>query len=87
MGPERLITTIAIDKTATRFATGSYDYNIRLYDFTGMNKNMNAFRILEPIDSQPIKRLSYSKDSSTILTVVQVNISKYIFKGKINKIS
>jgi len=69
-GPERLVTTIAIDRTATRFSVGSYDYNMRMYDFSGMNKNMNAFRMLEPIESQPIKRLSYSKDSSKILTIV-----------------
>jgi len=43
--------------------TGSYDYFVRFWDFNGMNKSMNSFRIIEPIDSHPIKALSYSKDS------------------------
>jgi len=37
-----------VDKFASRLATGSDDYTVRLWDFYGMNKTMNSFKIVEP---------------------------------------
>jgi WD40 repeat protein len=44
---------------------------MRLWDFSGMNVNMHSFRNVEPIDGQPLRNLSFSKDSKLILGVVQ----------------
>jgi len=38
-----------IDKSGARMATGGDDYAVRLWDFHGMNKNMNSFRVIEPM--------------------------------------
>lgn len=40
--------------------------------FKGMNKSMNAFRIVEPVEGHPIRRVTYSKDSMRVLVVVAV---------------
>jgi len=50
-------------------ATGSHDYNVRLWDFSGMNRNMNSFRIFEPLESHPIRALSFNANGKLILVV------------------
>lgn len=35
-----------MDPKGIRMATGGLDYHVRLWDFHGMNKNMNSFRII-----------------------------------------
>lgn len=38
-----------IDKSGSRMATGGDDYIVRLWDFHGMNKSMNSFKLCEPM--------------------------------------
>ena len=68
-GHSKSITTIALDHAGIRIATGSNDYKVRLWDFEGMNKNMNSFRILEPMVVHPIRNLSFNVSSHEILVI------------------
>ncbi len=60
---------MTINSSGSRLATGSNDYNVRLWDFNGMNRNMNSFRVVEPIPGHPIKSISFSADQRNILCV------------------
>jgi len=66
-GHKKSITAIALDPKGVRMLTGSNDYNVRMWDFNGMNKSMNSFRILEPYEGQPINALSYNVEGSEYL--------------------
>ena len=68
-GHSKSVTAIALDHAGIRIATGSNDYKVRLWDFEGMNKNMNSFRILEPMPVHPIKNLSFNVSSHEILVI------------------
>jgi len=68
-GHSKSITAIALDHAGIRIATGSNDYKVRLWDFEGMNKNMNSFRILEPMPVHPIRNLSFNVSSHEILVI------------------
>lgn len=68
-GHSRSITALALDSNGIRIASGSYDYKVRLWDFEGMNKNMNSFRILEPITGHPIRNLCFNSSNHEILAI------------------
>lgn len=68
-GHSKSITAIALDHSGIRIATGSNDYKVRLWDFEGMNKNMNSFRILEPMPVHPIRNLSFNTSNHEILVI------------------
>jgi WD40 repeat protein len=69
-GHTKTITALDIDNKGLRMITGSNDYNVRMWDFQGMNRSMNSFRILEPFESQPLVALSYSPDGSRYLACI-----------------
>jgi len=53
-GHHKAITSISIDSPGSRLCSGSYDYFTRLWDFYGMDKNMQSFRVIEPVEGHPI---------------------------------
>ena len=55
-----LISTISIDNSATRVAVGTMDGIVRLYDFSGMDSRLRAFRTFEPFNGLAIEHLSFS---------------------------
>ena len=56
-GHKKGVTALDIDPKGYRMISGGNDYNVRLWDFQGMNKSMNSFRILEPYEGQPINKV------------------------------
>ena len=66
-GHKKGITALTLDPKGFRMLTGSNDYNVRMWDFQGMNRTMNSFRILEPYEGQPISALSYNPEGSEYL--------------------
>jgi WD40 repeat protein len=66
-GHRKGITALALDPKGFRMLSGSNDYNVRMWDFQGMNKSMNSFRIIEPYEGQPINALSYNPEASEYL--------------------
>ena len=59
-GHSKPITSISIEQNGYRMATGSWDSDIRLWDFSGMDKSMNSFRILTPIEGHVIQNISHN---------------------------
>jgi len=62
------ISTSAMDPTGSRFAIGSTDSSLKLYDFAGYNiLDPVPFRNLIVEDGYPIRSMAYSSDGSSIL--------------------
>lgn len=46
----KTVTTVTIDPNGNRLATGGYDYEVKLWDFAGMDASMRSFRTFEPFE-------------------------------------
>ena len=60
-GHTRAITSLSIDNSGSRLCSGSYDYQARLWDFPGMDKDMHSFRIVEAFEGHHVFETSWSK--------------------------
>lgn len=58
-----------MDPVGARFATGSVDYEVKLWDFGGMQANLNPFRTSKPCESHAIHNLSFSNGGEHILVI------------------
>eukprot|EP00124_Ichthyophonus_hoferi_P005597 Ihof_evm2s854 gene=Ihof_evmTU2s854 len=56
----KTVSSVSIDPSGARLVTGSYDYDVKMWDFNGMNHNMRSFRDLEPMGNHQIKTVAYS---------------------------
>lgn len=65
----RPIISLTADPSGSRIASGSSDYELRFWDFAGMDTSMKSFRILQPCENYPIRCLQYSVTGDTILVV------------------
>jgi len=66
---ERTVTAITLDSAGSRFATGSNDYKIKMYDFNGMTTALRSFRDMEPHEGYPIIALSFSPNGEILLSI------------------
>jgi WD40 repeat protein len=67
VGHRKPISCIAIDSPGSRFATGSMDYYVKLWDFGGMARHVRPFREIEIEEGHPIIALSYSPSGDRFL--------------------
>lgn len=44
------ISALTLDPSGARVVTGSYDYNVRLWDFAGMDSTFKSFRTITPCE-------------------------------------
>lgn len=63
----RSLSALTLDPNGARLATGSYDYDVKLWDFAGMDASLHSFRTLRPCESHQIKSLQYSITGDCIL--------------------
>jgi WD repeat-containing protein 70 len=63
------ITAMASDMAGARLATGSIDYDLNFWDFSGMDKSMKSFRRIQPCENHPIRCLEYSLTGDRVLVV------------------
>lgn len=74
----KAVTALAIDPSGTRFATGSLDYEVRFWDFVGMNSSLQSFRSLYPCGNHPIKALAYSSTGDAVLIISGMSQAKVL---------
>ncbi|KNC85160.1 hypothetical protein SARC_02653 [Sphaeroforma arctica JP610] len=55
------VVSVSIDHSGARLLTGGVDYEVKMYDFNGMDMSMSAFRTIEPVESHPIRSVQYSE--------------------------
>eukprot|EP00123_Amoebidium_parasiticum_P010792 comp20325_c0_seq2/m.25574 comp20325_c0_seq2/g.25574 ORF comp20325_c0_seq2/g.25574 comp20325_c0_seq2/m.25574 type:complete len:469 (-) comp20325_c0_seq2:356-1762(-) len=63
----KTVSSVSFDPSGSRLVTGSYDYEVKMWDFNGMDHNMRSFRSLEPCGPHQIKTVAYSITGDRIL--------------------
>ena len=42
------VSALAMDPSGARVVTGGYDYDVKLWDFAGMDSSLQSFRTIRP---------------------------------------
>jgi len=74
----KAVVAVAADPAGARLATGSVDYDVRFWDFAGMDATMQSFRTLQPCENYPIKSLQYSVTGDVILVISGMSQAKVL---------
>ncbi|VDD79578.1 unnamed protein product [Mesocestoides corti] len=67
-GPKPL-TAVALDPSGSRVATGGFDFDVKLWDFSGMDKSCRAFKIFQPSEDQQVKQIEFSPTGDNMLVI------------------
>ena len=54
----QVTTCIAVDGAGARIATGSHDYDVKLWDFAGMDGRLKPFKTFEPAENYHVRAVS-----------------------------
>ena len=46
----KTVSAIGLDSNGARMATGGYDFEVKLYDFNGMDSTLRSFRSIQPCE-------------------------------------
>ncbi|XP_061119183.1 WD repeat-containing protein 70-like [Conger conger] len=65
----KTVSALGLDPSGARLVTGGYDYDVRFWDFAGMDAALQAFRSLQPCECHQIRSLQYSVTGDVILVV------------------
>ncbi|XP_071952498.1 WD repeat-containing protein 70-like [Antedon mediterranea] len=63
------VSAVGLDPSGSRLVSGSYDYNVKFWDFAGMDSSLKSFRSIQPCECHHIKTLQYSMTGDCILVV------------------
>ncbi|XP_059395033.1 WD repeat-containing protein 70 [Carassius carassius] len=63
------VSALALDPSGARLVTGGFDYDVKFWDFAGMDSALHAFRSLQPCECHQIRSLQYSVTGDVILVV------------------
>ena len=66
-GHTKNVTSITIDHVGARMFTGGNDYKLHMWDLPNLDASLHSFRVLEPIESQPIKSLDFNNKGNVCL--------------------
>ncbi|XP_054613357.1 WD repeat-containing protein 70 [Dunckerocampus dactyliophorus] len=65
----KTVSALALDPSGARLVSGGYDFDVRFWDFAGMDQSLQAFRSLQPCECHQIRSLQYSITGDRILVV------------------
>jgi len=77
---EKAITSLALDPGGARVLSGGIDYELKFWDFAGMDPSLRSFRGKKPVESHAINDLKYSASGDKIL--VCGNLAQYKVLGR-----
>lgn len=64
------VSALSVDPSGARVATGSFDYDVRLWDFGGMSSNsLLPFKTFQPFGSYWIHDLAWSNNGEQLLAI------------------
>ncbi|KAI2800892.1 WD repeat-containing protein 70 [Blomia tropicalis] len=66
------------DPNGARLVTGAIDYEVKYWDFQGMDSTLQSFRTIRPCQSHSIKHLEYNSNGELILVVSGSCIAKLV---------
>ena len=72
------VTALAIDPNGSRVVSGGVDYEMRFWDFQGMDSSLQSFRAISPCESHPIKNLEFSSNGDVILVISGACVAKIV---------
>lgn len=65
----KAVSALNLDPNGARLVTGGYDFDVKFWDFAGMDASLQSFRTLRPCECHQIKNLEYSCTGDSILVV------------------
>ncbi|CAG8488482.1 2266_t:CDS:10 [Acaulospora morrowiae] len=65
----RSITALALDPAGARLITGGSDYDVKFWDFAGMDSSLRPFRTIKPCGDHQIHHLEYSISGDQFLII------------------
>ncbi|KAI8374471.1 WD40-repeat-containing domain protein [Radiomyces spectabilis] len=65
----RTVSALALDPAGARLITGSYDYDLKFWDFAGMDKSFRPFRTVQPFEDHQIHDVLYSLTGDSFLCI------------------
>ncbi|XP_071536300.1 WD repeat-containing protein 70 isoform X2 [Panulirus ornatus] len=65
----KAVSGLAVDPSGTRLVSGGLDYDVRYWDFQGMDQSKEAFRSFCPADGYPVNVVEYSCTGDKVLVV------------------
>lgn len=57
---QKVVSALALDPSGARIASGSHDYECKLWDFGGMNASLKPFKSWEPAGSYYVRSLPFA---------------------------
>ena len=75
---DRAVTSLAIDPAGSRLMSGGIDFELKFWDFAGMDSGLRSFRTLKPCESHVIRNLEYSSTGDKILVVAANSQAKVL---------
>ncbi|KAK4046201.1 hypothetical protein OIO90_006622 [Microbotryomycetes sp. JL221] len=72
----KAVACLALDPSGSRFVSGSYDYDCKLWDFGGMNSSFKPFRTWEPKENHQVHCVQFSPSGNSILVATGSNQAK-----------
>jgi len=63
------ITALAAEPSGNRFLSGGQDFDMKFWDFAGMDNSLQSFRQLTPCECHQMKSLKFSSTGENILVV------------------
>ncbi|RUS15942.1 hypothetical protein BC937DRAFT_91777 [Endogone sp. FLAS-F59071] len=63
------VSALTLDPSGARLITGGYDYDVKFWDFAGMDGSLRPFRSIEPCGGHQIHDLHYSLTGDSFLIV------------------
>lgn len=72
----KTVSALSLDPSGTRVASGSYDYDVKLWDFGGMNASFKPFRSFECNEGHQVNDVQFSISGDSILVATGSNQAK-----------
>ncbi|CAH8520003.1 unnamed protein product [Schistosoma intercalatum] len=63
------LTAIGVDPAGARVATGGFDFDVKLWDFGGMDNACRPFKAFRPCEEHQIKHLDFSPSGEHLLVI------------------
>lgn len=65
----KLVSALAVDPSGSRLVSGGFDYDVRYWDFQGMDQAKEPFRSFCPAEGYPLNCVEYSCTGDKVLIV------------------
>jgi WD40 repeat protein len=65
----KTVSALALEPSGSRLISGAYDYDVKFWDFAGMDASYKPFRSVEPVPGHKIHDLHYSNTGDSFLII------------------